>query len=98
LERGTAAKRQGVAHTPCRNQLWRKAYWAAKNLRRRRKRFSAWKFDFAVGENVFPPGSSISLSAKTFFRLEVRFRCRRKRFSAWKFDFAVGENVFRLEV
>jgi hypothetical protein len=55
-------------------------------------RFAVWKFDFAAGKNDLPSGSSISLSAKTICRPEVRFRRRRKRFAAWKFDFAVGEN------
>jgi hypothetical protein len=38
--------------------------------RHRRKRFAAWKIDFAIGENVLLPGRLISLSTKTFCRLE----------------------------
>jgi hypothetical protein len=49
---------------------------------------------FAVGENVLPSGSSVSPSAKTFCRLDDRFRRRRKRFAAWMIDFAVGVNNF----
>jgi hypothetical protein len=39
-------------------------------LRRQRKCFSIWKIDYADGENVFPSGRLITLTAKTFFRLE----------------------------
>jgi hypothetical protein len=68
--------------------------WRGNGVRRWRKPFAVWNFDFANGENVFPSGRLVSPTAKTFFRLEDWFRRQRKRFSVWKIGFADGENVF----